>query len=194
MPTGDFVPRGRRRSGFAYMGLLMLLALLGAALGEAGQVWRTQAQREREAELRFRGEQIRLAIVRYRAATRPAAWPPSLEALLEDRRGGRVRHHLRRLWTDPFTGAADWVLLPPPAAAAQAAAGAPAAVFVAGAAGQAGVAGVRSRSDVLRLGDPATPAAGPNPRVSDWRFEVAAGPSPSQAQPPAREPGGRSPS
>ena len=49
MPTGDFVPRGRRRSGFAYMGLLMLLALLGAALGEAGQVWRTQAQREREA-------------------------------------------------------------------------------------------------------------------------------------------------
>lgn len=188
MPTGEAMRRGRLRGGFAYMGLLMLLALLGAALGEAGQVWRTQAQREREAELRFRGEQIRLAIVRYRAAVRPAAWPPTLEALLEDRRGGRVRHHLRRLWTDPFTGAADWVLLPPPAAQ-----GAAALPIGPGAPSAPGVAGVRSRAEVARLGDPATPAAGASPRVSDWRFEVAAGQGQAQPRPPTREPGGRSP-
>jgi type II secretory pathway pseudopilin PulG len=156
--------------GWAYLGLLMLLALLGTALAEAGVVWRTLAQREREAELRFRGEQIREAIGRYRAATAQREWPPSLEALLEDRRGGAVRHHLRRLWADPFTGAADWVLLPPSAT------------------GQArearetrGIAGVQSRAAVPRLTDAATPAAGSEPRVSDWRFVHTAAAQPIAA-------------
>ncbi len=166
MRTGS---RRRRARGLGYFGLLMLLALLGATLGEAGTVWRTAAQREREAELRFRGEQIRSAIQRYReAGATPGraerAWPPSLEALLEDRRGGRVRHHLRRLWTDPFTGAADWVLLPAPGAS--------------GTPGTPGIAGVRSRSDAQRLSDPHTAPRGASPAVSDWHFVIAAGARP----------------
>ncbi len=178
MPTGDAPNLPRRDRGFVYLGLLMLLALLGAALGQAGQVWHTQAQREREAELRFRGEQIRAAIVRYREATRERAWPPSLEALLEDRRDGRVRHHLRRLWTDPYTGAADWVLLPAP---------------VAGRANAAspGIVGVRSRSAADRRSDPGTPPIGARPAVSDWRFEaVATAPTgtPGPTEVPRRSP------
>jgi type II secretory pathway pseudopilin PulG len=136
--------------GWGYLGLLMLLALLGAALAQAGVVWQTLAQREREAELRFRGEQIREAIGRYHAATARREWPPTLQALIEDRRGADVRHHLRRLWADPFTGAPDWELLPPQ--------------------GATGVAGVRSRAAVPRLTDPTTAPTGSRPLVSDWLF------------------------
>lgn len=168
MRIGERAGRWRSSRGLGYLGLLMLLAMLGAALGEAGVVWRTQAQREREAELRFRGEQIRVAIQRYRAATPgrgERAWPPTLEALLEDRRGAAVRHHLRQLWRDPFTGAADWELLPAP-----------------GEPGRAGIAGVRSRSAAPRLSDPATLARGDRPLVSDWRFEVAAPVAPASGR------------
>jgi type II secretory pathway pseudopilin PulG len=155
MPIGE----ARRSRGWSYLGLLMLLTLLGAALAEVGTVWRTLAQREREAELRFRGEQIRAAIVRYRGATRSRDWPPTLEALVLDTRSGQPRHHLRRLWADPFTGAADWVLLPGP--------------------GGRGIAGVRSRSGAQRITDPDTPAAGSRPAVSDWRFELVINPAPA---------------
>jgi type II secretory pathway pseudopilin PulG len=154
--------------GLTYLGLLVLLAVLGAGLAQLGTVWSTQAQRAREAELRFRGEQIREAIARYRGARQPAQWPPSLEALLDDRREGvpgAPRHHLRRLWTDPFTGQADWELLPPAGAAPG---------------GPPSVAGVRSRSDRIRITDAATAADNNVPRVSDWRFVHRSGPAPTR--------------
>jgi type II secretory pathway pseudopilin PulG len=157
-----------RQRGLGWPGLMLLLAVLGAGLAAAGQSWSLQAQRSREAELRFRGEQIREAIARYVAARKPAEWPPTLEALLDDRRegvAGTPRHHLRRLWADPFTGDADWVLIPAPAS---------------GPAGTAGIAGVHSRSEARRLAGQgvAELAPGAEPRVSDWRFVHT-------AQPPA---------
>jgi type II secretory pathway pseudopilin PulG len=153
MPSGDRRPQ----RGLGYLGLLLLLAVLGATLAQLGTVWSTQAQRSREAELRFRGEQIQAAIARYRAAREPAEWPPTLEALLDDRRDGAPRHHLRRLWPDPFTGAADWERLPAPAP-------------------EPGVAGVRSRSTAPRLAT-AGSAAGSGPGlVSDWTFVHRAAP------------------
>jgi type II secretory pathway pseudopilin PulG len=174
------MPSGERRRfaarGFTWWGLLLVLAVSGAALAALGRQWSLQAQREREAELRFRGEQIRDAIARYRGAREPAAWPESLEALLVDERGrfesdaassGGARHHLRRLWTDPFTGSADWELLPAPPP-------------------QAGFVGVRSRSTARRLSQQGVPAGmgegDAEPRVSDWRFVHAA----PDARPPTR--------
>lgn len=139
--------------GLTWWGLLMVLALSGAALAALGRSWSLQVQREREAELRFRGEQIRDAIGRYRDARQPAAWPTRLEDLLQDGRGGfegGPRHHLRRLWTDPFTGRPDWELLPAPPP-------------------QGGFVGVRSRSEARRLSLQGA-AASADPRVSDWRF------------------------
>lgn len=167
MPIGRLQGSRAADRGYTYLGLLLLLAVLGAALAEAATVWRTQTQRWREAELRFRGEQIKAAIAHYREASPQRGWPTSLEALVEDRRGGRVRHHLRRLWTDPFTGAADWVLLPAPDAASR-----------------GGIAGVRSRSQAERISDPTTPTLGPRPAVSDWRFETA-----NQQRPATMTPG-----
>ena len=61
------------------------------------------AQRERERELIFRGEQIRSAIDRYRRALpERSEWPKTLDDLVEDRRTDEPRHHLRRRFEDPF--------------------------------------------------------------------------------------------
>jgi type II secretory pathway pseudopilin PulG len=150
------------------MAVLAVLVLLGASLAALGTAWTTATQRENERELRFRGEQIRAAIVRYRAAVAPPTWPPALEALLEDRRGPEVRHHLRRLWPDPFTKRTDWVLIDPPETEASGA--------------ERGIAGVRSRSATRRLAVAGAGAASaPHPKVSDWLFMVDAAGAPASA-------------
>jgi type II secretory pathway pseudopilin PulG len=148
----------RASHGYTYLGVLVLLVVLGAVLAAAGTAWGTAAQRDRERELRFRGTQISQAIGRYREAQTPAQWPPDLQALLQDRRSDPPRHHLRRLFADPFTGRPDWVLLPPPPAAP-------------GATPPVGVAGVRSRADKPRMDTKDTPAPENQiARVSDWAF------------------------
>ena len=51
-------PVGSER-GFAYVGVLVLTAVIGIGLMQAGLVWSKQRQRERETELLFVGGQIR---------------------------------------------------------------------------------------------------------------------------------------
>lgn len=156
-PTGCFGVQLCAQRGFTYVALLAILALLGASLAALGTAWTTAKQRENERELQFRGEQIRDAIGRYRVSALPPAWPATLEDLLEDRRGPDVRHHLRRLWTDPFTGRADWVLIHAPADV--------------GGTPDRRIAGVRSRSDARRMATAGTEAVDPEkPKVSDWVF------------------------
>jgi type II secretory pathway pseudopilin PulG len=132
--------------GFTYLGLLAALVLGGASLAAIGPAWATQAQRERERELQFRGAEIRAAIERYWAAREPHELPPTLGELLADTRGAPVRHHLRRLYSDPFTGRADWVQLMDDS-------------------GQR-LRGVRSRAATRRLAH----GADGGPLVSDLRF------------------------
>lgn len=119
MPTGERPRPVRRRPpappqrGFTWLLLLFGLAIAGAGLATLGTQWQQAAQREREAELLFRGLQLRDALRRFQAQT-PAgqpALPRTLDELLDDRRHAEPHHHLRRLWIDPFTGTADWVLL-----------------------------------------------------------------------------------
>lgn len=170
MPSGEAWrrPRPRPRRGFSYLWLLFSLALSGVALAALGSNWQQAAQRSREAELIFRGEQIQGALQRYHDAS-PAGQPrlpDRLEALLADQRDGSPRHHLRRLWADPCTGRPDWLLLRD-------------------ASGQ-GIVGVRSRAQhpALRRHNTPPPAqpAGPRsdlppaadgpPRVGDWLFTI----------------------
>jgi len=85
--------------------LLMVLAtivIIGLTVGIAGNSWKNIVQRDREAELFFRGDQYRRAIESYHAAG--GVYPLRLEDLLEDRRALYVRRHLRRLYSDPMTG------------------------------------------------------------------------------------------
>lgn len=107
---------GKGQPGFTYLGMLFFVAITSAALAALGQQWSTAAQRERERELEFRGGEIARAIESYLAAgpSQPPAYPRSLDDLLRDGRGIKPRHHLRRLYADPFTGRADWVLIPAP--------------------------------------------------------------------------------
>lgn len=111
------MPPVRPQRGYSYLAVLFLVALTAAGLAALGQAWSTAAQRERERELAFRGQEIADAIASYQRAggVEPAPYPASLQDLLEDRRGPQVRRHLRRLYADPFTGEADWVLVPDPA-------------------------------------------------------------------------------
>lgn len=107
---------GRRERGFTYLAMLLAVAVVGIGLAAAGTLWSTEAQRDREVELLFIGEQFRRAIrLYYRNSTDQntpgAAYPRTLQDLLEDRRRGDVKRHLRQLYADPMTGKPDWVLL-----------------------------------------------------------------------------------
>jgi hypothetical protein len=60
-------------------------------------VWRHQAQREKEEELVFRGEQWVRAIQLYQRKNGPGVFPPSLDVLVQGR-------FVRKKWKDPITG------------------------------------------------------------------------------------------
>lgn len=109
-------PRRRPLScqrGFGYLLVLFALAVMGLTLAGAGQVWHAAAQREKEAELLFIGNQFRLAIGAYYAMTPDAGrqYPARLEDLLEDRRFPLPLRHLRQIYRDPMTGSTQWGLV-----------------------------------------------------------------------------------
>jgi type II secretory pathway pseudopilin PulG len=100
-------------AGFTYIGLLIAVVILGIALSAVGTVWRTHAQREREQELLFIGRQFESAIASYyrSGAGGIRRYPQDINELLEDKRWPEPKHHLRRLYVDPMTGAPDWTIL-----------------------------------------------------------------------------------
>lgn len=102
-----------RQHGFTYLGLLFAIAFIGLLMASAGQVWKTVAQREREEDLLFIGQQFSQAISAYRMATpgEPKQWPRSLEDLVEDKRWPVPRRHLRKLFVDPIVGKKQWGLV-----------------------------------------------------------------------------------
>jgi len=107
------IGRHLRQRGFGFLLVLFALAAMGLMLAGTGQVWHTAAQREREAELLFVGNQFRNAIGSYyRASAADAArYPARLEDLLEDRRFPVPMRHLRRIYLDPMTGQPSWGLV-----------------------------------------------------------------------------------
>ncbi|HEY1091090.1 MAG TPA: type II secretion system protein [Burkholderiaceae bacterium] len=107
--------RTGRQRGFTYLFVLFFVALTAAGLAGLGRSWQNATERERERELEFRGGQIARAIHAYRKASPGIEQSPqSLAELIADRRAPVSRQHLRQLYVDPFTGQADWQLLPDP--------------------------------------------------------------------------------
>ena len=88
------MPR-RSERGYAMAALLVGMAVMAIMLGVALPVWRTAVQREREAELVFRGEQYAHAIEIFQRKT--GGYPPSLDVLEKTRA-------IRKLYKDPITG------------------------------------------------------------------------------------------
>lgn len=110
------VVRGARRArqrGYTYLLLLFAVAAMGLLTALAAESWTTLAQREREAELLFVGNQYREALRRYDEALpgTDLRGPARLEELLRDPRFPDTRRYLRQLYADPVTGRFDWVLV-----------------------------------------------------------------------------------
>ncbi len=103
--TGRHTVRGRQ-SGFTYLAVLLAVALAGATLAAVGQVWQTVAQREKEKELLFVGNQIRKAINGYFKSN--GNYPMALEDLVLDSRSAGVKRYLRKVFVDPMTGSSAW--------------------------------------------------------------------------------------
>lgn len=101
------------QGGFGYLLVLFALAALGLSLAGTGQMWHTTAQREKEADLLFVGNQYRRAIESYYQQSPGAAkqFPAKLEDLLDDTRFPTPVRHLRQLYRDPMTGSLDWGLV-----------------------------------------------------------------------------------
>lgn len=96
-------------TGYAYVVVLLWVALAGIGLAVTGEVWRTTAQRERETELLFIGEEFRRALASYYDSSPGVpTFPRSLGALVRDERHPGLRRHLRRVYADPMTGRAEW--------------------------------------------------------------------------------------
>jgi type II secretory pathway pseudopilin PulG len=83
-------------SGYAMAALLVALAVMAVLMSVALPVWKQAAQREKEEELVWRGEQYDRAIQLYRKKN-SAPGAPNLDVLVEGK-------FLRRKYKDPITG------------------------------------------------------------------------------------------
>ena len=91
-------------SGFTYIGLLMVMAISGIGMAGVGIVWHQDAQREREKELLFIGDEYRKAIGSYYENSLGDAkqFPATVEDLIIDKRFPSTKRHLRKLYQDPM--------------------------------------------------------------------------------------------
>jgi type II secretory pathway pseudopilin PulG len=108
----------RHRRGFAYVLLLVSLAIVGVAAASAVTMGSTMARRDAEEALLAVGEEFSTALASYRgAANVAAAGPRDLADLLRDPRFPGVRRHLRKLYADPMSGSDEWGLIHDPTGA-----------------------------------------------------------------------------
>lgn len=87
--------QGRQR-GYAMAALLVSIGVMTLLMSVAMPVWRHEAQREKEAELVFRGEQYARAVNLYQRKLGPGNFPPSIDILVQQR-------FLRKKYKDPIT-------------------------------------------------------------------------------------------
>lgn len=107
-----------RMAGFTFLGLMVIITIMGISLLAVGEVWHFARKREKEQELLFVGEQFRQAIKSYYAhapaANKQQPYPVELEDLLKDPRYPSTQRYLRKLYLDPVSGSAEWGLLKNP--------------------------------------------------------------------------------
>ena len=181
----------RDSAGYVLFGVLVGITLLGVGLSAAVTRWSQVVQREREAELLFRGEAIVRGLERFQQ-DRPGTLPETLDELVEGK-------YLRRAWVDPMTGRSFRILRAENALASGASGpglerggrpgSGPAPTNPAGEAEPRRVAGRAGREEPGEAGAAAEPATGITGvvstsdllsfrayegarRYSEWRFEA----------------------
>jgi type II secretory pathway pseudopilin PulG len=101
-------------SGFSYLGVLILVAVMSISIVGTGRYWSTIVKRELEAELLYRGDRIREAIASYYnnpPGGQNKTYPRKFSDLLKDPRYPGVKRHLRKWYTDPMNQGKDWVYI-----------------------------------------------------------------------------------
>lgn len=95
----------RTDKGYVLIILMMVVLVLAIGLTVAIPVYQTELQREKEAELIFRGRQYVEAVRLFQIKT-PGSFPSSLKELEE-------KKFIRKLYKDPMTASGEWnVVLP----------------------------------------------------------------------------------
>jgi type II secretory pathway pseudopilin PulG len=90
--------------GYAMAALLVSIGVMMVLMSVAMPVWRHEVQREKEAELIFRGEQYARAINLYQRKMGPGNFPPTIDLLVQQR-------FLRKKYKDPITDG-DFQIIP----------------------------------------------------------------------------------
>lgn len=89
--------------GYALAAVLISVAIMSIVMSALLPVWRQQMQREKEAELVFRGEQYARAIYLYQTKN-GGQYPASIDALVQGR-------YLRKKYKDPMTADGEFQTL-----------------------------------------------------------------------------------
>lgn len=99
--------------GFAYIGLLFLLAAISISLAVVTQNEDTRMQREKEQDWLFIGKQYQRAIASYyyQSPNGIRTLPTKLDELILDRRFIAPVRHIRKLYGDPLNHLQDWNLI-----------------------------------------------------------------------------------
>ena len=95
--------QAKSQRGYAMAVLLVAMSIMAIMLTVAMPVWKRMAQREKEEELVFRGQQYVHAIALFQRKT-ANAYPPNIDLLVRER-------YLRKKYKDPITND-DFVPLP----------------------------------------------------------------------------------
>lgn len=118
MLSGDRLPLFKHRStGFAYILLLVTIAVISAIAASSIQIGAQITRRDAEQALQVVGAEFEQALYSYANATpinnspnsnSGAKGPRTLEELLKDNRFVGIKRHLRQLHADPLTGLNEW--------------------------------------------------------------------------------------
>lgn len=155
-------PGQKAEAGFTYLGLLILMVIMGILLAATGEMWSTVQKRANEDELLYIGHQFRQAIQQYyeRSPGGAKKYPRSLDDLLKDNRYLATQRFLRKIYVDPMTGKTEWGLVKAP---------------------DNGIAGVYSLSEAAPLKDAGfdsqDQAFEKAEKYSDWQFTYQVVPS-----------------
>jgi type II secretory pathway pseudopilin PulG len=108
--------RSSSERGFTYIGLLILVAVIGIATVASVQIGSVLQRRASEEELLAIGNEFRSALISYSMATPVGQkrFPVTIDDLLKDPRYPETRRHLRKRYADPLTGKEDWGIVQTP--------------------------------------------------------------------------------
>ena len=107
----------RGECGFAYLLLLLAIAMIGLTASATLGLGATLSRRDAERQLLVIGAEFQFALRSYAGLPTIGVTPPqargprSLDDLLKDPRTPGLRRHLRKIYADPLTGQAEWGLV-----------------------------------------------------------------------------------